>query len=207
MDAEKEHILDQRDDKKSKQAINRSICYHESGHTAFSYITRRHVAQIVDPRLGIVGLKGFSFINPLSQLVCGKLSKDEKIFFHLIWFSVQALVEENKNFKVWEDMIISHWYGWRQSDISETIEIVKKQHENMSLWEQKRYINFAIKKIKDFLNNEPKLKKFIARLSYLNQKQNLLLPEHIEEAAKYAWIDTDERTRLRAEIRKLNLLK
>lgn len=76
----------------------------------------------------------------------------------------------------------------------------------MSFQDEEKYITLCIKKIKDFLSKEPKFKKFIARLAYINQRQNLLLPEHINEAAKYAGIDNSERSRIRTEINKLDLV-
>ena len=69
------------------------------------------------------------------------------------------------------------------------------------------YIDFCIQKIRNFISKEPRMKKFIARLAYMNQRQKLLLPEHINEAAKYAGIDESERNRLRVAINELDLLK
>lgn len=72
---------------------------------------------------------------------------------------------------------------------------------------EQKYIDFCIQKIREFISKESHLKKFIARLSYLNQRQRLLLPEHIKEAATYAKIDSTERSRLRHAINQLNLLE
>lgn len=104
-------------------------------------------------------------------------------------------------------MIKWHWdNSSNQPDISRSLKILKKKYIDTAENKQQKIIEDIIGKIQTFLESETKLKKFIARLAYINQRQKLLLPEDINGAEKYAGIDANEKNRLRAGINKLDLL-
>jgi len=183
------------------------MCYHESWHSALAHITKRHVLQIVDTRLRIIGCEGLSIIPYQLASSFWKITLEEKIYHLLVWLAIQWILEKNKKYKLWEEMIRLHWdKSSNQSDISRTLKLIRKKHWIFPLEQEQKIIENIIQKIQIFLERQPKLKKFIARLAYVNQRQNLLLPEHIREAADYAGVDSNEKKRLRTEINKLNLL-
>lgn len=103
-------------------------------------------------------------------------------------------------------MLELHWNkSANQTDITKSLKILRKNTPFETKEDEKKKIEDIIKKIQVFLENQPKLKKFIARLAYLNQRQGLLLPEHIRDAEKYAWINLEEKKRLREQINKLDI--
>ncbi|MBP7806685.1 hypothetical protein KA057_03310 [Candidatus Gracilibacteria bacterium] len=192
----------------SERDLLRSISYHESGHTALARITGRHVLQIIDSRLRIVGYEGISIIpHQLAPIFSGKLTSKERIFHLLVGFAIQGILEKNKKNKLGEKMIKGHWdNSSNQPDISKSLKILKKKYIDTAENKQQKIIEDIIGKIQTFLESETKLKEFIARLAYINQRQKLLLPEDINGAEKYAGIDANEKNRLRAGINKLDLL-
>lgn len=191
----------------SERDLLRSISYHESWHTALARITRRHVLQIIDSRLRIFWYEALSIIpHQLTPILFWKFTSKERIFHLLVWFAMQWVLEKNKKHKLWEDKVELHWNkSTNQPDITKSLKILRKKYTFKKEEDEKKMIKEIIKRIQVFLENQPKLKKFIARLAYLNQRQGLLLPEHIRYAEKYAWIDLDEKKRLREQINKLDI--
>jgi hypothetical protein len=200
------------DNEISEKDFWRNITYHESAHTALSYLTKRHSIQITNHRiLHLIWNAGWSPINFFSQFIYWEMSDNEKVFYALAWLAMQDLLKSKKIPSTGTEILEEHRKIWwiKQWDIIYAIKIARKKLKRVfdqDCWNEDIFIDVSITKIKDFISKEPRLKKFIARLSYLNQKQKLLSPKDISEASKYAGISDSERRRLRSAINELDLL-